>query len=172
MNNAVKNLLVQTDIPASFPFLIEVWAESDTQKTNVERYVNASEDKQFTETVLINGVPTTVTNTFTASYFKVQPPEKSESGVKDATISFSTVDQTWIEKVRSATERFKVRFIAVIDYDENGSEVIEPIDDITFTLTNATWQETVLQFTMMFDNAMSIIMPCHRLDQFVCPALF
>ena len=157
MNPNIQNLLVQTNVPASFPFLIEVWKPSDP--TNIERYVNASEDKTFEN------------HTFTASSFTIQPPEKTESGVKDATITISTIDQTWIEKVRTANERYMIRFIAVVDY-ENGSEVIEPIDDITFSLTNATWQESTLQFTMKFDDGMSVNVPCQKLDQFVAPALF
>lgn len=162
----IQNLLVQNDVPASFPFLIEIWKPSDP--SNIERYVNASEDKEFTEEV--DGVDET--HTFTASYFTVQPPEKNESGVKDATITLSTIDQTWIERVRTTQERYKIRFVAVIDYDESGTETIEPLDDITFTLTNATWAESTIQFTMKFDEGMSINVPCQKLDQFVAPALF
>ena len=158
MNPIVQNLLVQTNVPASFPFLIEVWKLSDP--TNIERYVNALEDKEFEG------------NTFTASSFKVQPPQKTESGIKDATITISTIDQEWIVKVRTSSERYKCRFVAVIDYDDDGTETIEALDDITFTLTNATWQETTMQFTMKFDEGMSINVPCQRLDQFICPALF
>ena len=158
MNPSLQNLLVQNDVPASFPFLIEIWKPSDP--SNIERYVNASDDKTFES------------HTFTASYFTVQPPERTESGVKDATITLSTIDQTWIEKVRTTQERYKIRFVAVVDHDESGSEVIEPLDDITFTLTNATWQESTLQFSMKFDEGMSINVPCQRLDQFVAPALF
>lgn len=170
MKTQVQNLLVQNDIPASFPFLIEIWKPSDP--TTVERYVNASEDKQYTETVIVEGEPTEVTHTFTASYFTVQPPEKNESGVKDATITLSTIDQTWIEKVRTTQERYKCRFVAVIDYDDDGTETIDPLDDITFTLTNATWAENTIQFTMKFDEGMGINAPCQKLDQFVAPALF
>ena len=158
MNQNVKSMLVQNDIPASFPFLIEVWKPSDP--TNIERYVNASEDKEF------DG------ETFTASSFKVQPPERNESGVRDANITISTIDQSWIEKVRTSNERYKIRFLAVIDYDDDGTETIEPLDDITFTLTNATWQETTIQFTMKFDDRMEVNVPCQKLDQFVAPALF
>ena len=158
MNPNIQNLLVQTDVPASFPFLVEIWKPSDP--SSIERYVNASEDKEFEN------------HTFTASYFTIQPPEKNESGVKDATITISTIDQTWIEKVRLAEERYKIRFVAVIDYDDNGTEYIEAIDDMTFSLTNATWDESILQFTMKFDEGMNINVPCQRLDQFVCPALF
>ena len=158
MNSNVKSMLVRNEIPASFPFLIEVWKPS--APSNIERYVNALEDKVYEN------------HTFTASSFAVQPPEKNESGVKDATITISTIDQTWIEKVRTSNERYKIRFLAVIDYDDDGTETIEPMDDITFSLTNATWQETTIQFTMKFDDGMEINVPCQKLDQFVCPALF
>ena len=158
MNPSIQNLLVQNDVPASFPFLIEIWKPSDP--TNIERYVNASEDKEFEE------------HTFTASSFSIQPPQKTESGVKDAQITISTIDQEWIVKVRTTQERYKCRFVAVVDYDDDGTETIEALDDITFTLTNATWQETTMQFTMKFDEGMRINVPCQRLDQFVCPALF
>lgn len=158
MTPNIQNLLVQNDVPASFPFLIEIWKPSEP--SNIERYVNASDDKEFEE------------HTFTASYFTVQPPEKTESGVKDATITLSTIDQTWIEKVRTTQERYKIRFVAVIDYDDDGTESIEALDDITFTLTNATWAETTIQFTMKFDEGMNINVPCQKLDQFIAPALF
>ena len=158
MNPNIQNLLVQNDVPASFPYLIEIWLPSDP--TNIERYVNASEDKTYEN------------HTFTASYFVVQPPEKTETGMKDATITISTIDQTWIEKVRSTQERYKIRFVAVIDYDDDGTEEIASLDDITFSLVNASWQETTIQFTMKFDEGMSVNLPCQRLDQFVAPALF
>ena len=157
MNPSLQNLLVQNYVPASFPFLIEVWKPSDP--TNIERYVNATEDKVFEE------------HTFTASSFRVTPPEKTENGIKDASITISTIDQTWIEKVRTANERYKIRFLAVVDYYDE-IETIEKLDDITFTLTNATWKETTIQFTMKFDEGMDVNMPCQKLDQFVCPALF
>ena len=157
MNANVQNLLVQNDVPASFPYLIEVWKGASGTK---ERYVNASEDKVFEG------------HTFTASSFIVQPPEKSESGVKDATITISVIDQYWIEKIRTANERYKIRFVAVIDYDDDGTEEIESLDDITFTLTNATWAESTVQFTMKFDDGMNVNVPCQKLDQFVAPALF
>ena len=158
MTPSVQNLLVQNDIPASFPFLIEIWKPSDP--TTIERYVNASEDKTFEN------------HTFTASYFTIQPPEKTESGVKDANITISTVDQTWIEKVRTTQERYKIRFVAVIDYDDDGTEEIEALEDITFTLTNATWQEQTIQFTMKFDEGLNVNVPCQKLDQFIAPALY
>ena len=160
MNPNVQNMVVSSNVPASFPFLIEIWKSSDIQKEHVERYVNASNDKVFEE------------HTFTASYFVVQPPERTESGIKDAQIKISTVDETWIEKVRTTNERYKIRFIAVIDYDESGTEHIDKIDDVTFVLTNASWDEKVLQFTMKFDEGMNVNVPCQKLDQFVCPALF
>ncbi len=158
MNPLVQSMLTQNNVPASFPFLIEIWKPSDP--TNIERFVNASEDKEFEG------------NTFTASYFVVQPPERTETGFKDATITLSTIDQSWIVRTRTTQERYKIRFVAVIDYDDDGTEYIEALDDISFSLTNATWQETTIQFSMKFDERMNVNIPCQRLNQFVCPALF
>ena len=158
MNPNIQNLLVQNFVPASFPFLIEVWKPSDP--TNIERYVNSTEDKVFEN------------HTFTASSFKITPPERNESGIKDAQITISTIDQSWIEKVRTTNERYRIRFLAVIDYDESGTEYIEKLEDITFILTNASWQEMTIQFTMKFDEGMDVNVPCQKLNQFICPALF
>ena len=99
MNPNLQNLLVQNDVPASFPFLIEVWKPSDP--TNIERYVNSTEDKTYEE------------HTFIASSFKVQPPQKTESGIKDAQITISTIDEEWIVKVRTSNDRYKIRVVAL-----------------------------------------------------------
>ena len=160
MTNTVKDKLTQSEIQASFPYLIEVWKSSDTEKEDVLRYVNSTEDKEFEG------------HTFTAAYFKLTPPEKTEAGIKDARITISSIDQSWIERIREADERYKIRFIAVIVYDDDGNEFIEALDDITFVLTNATWNETSIQWTMKFDEGLEINMPCQKMTQFICPALF
>lgn len=160
MTNLVQSKLVKSEIQASFPYLIEIWKSSDTEKTDVMRYVNSLEDKTFEN------------NTFTAGYFKVSPPQKTDSGIKDAKITISAIDQTWIVKIRETNERYKIRFVAVIDYEDDGTEYIEALDDITFTLTSASWTESTIEWTMKFDEWQDIKVPCQKLSQFVCPALF
>lgn len=160
MTSLVQSKLVKTEIQASFPYLIEIWKSSDTDKSDVMRYVNSLEDKTFEG------------NTFTAGYFKVSPPEKTDSGIKDAKITMSAVDQTWIVKIREADERYRIRFVAAIDYEDDGTEYIEKLDDITFTLTSATWNETTIEWTMKFDEWQDIKVPCQKLSQFICPGLF
>lgn len=156
----VQSKLVKTEIQASFPYLIEIWKESDSENKEVFRYVNASEDKTFEG------------NVFSASYFKMSPPERTDSGIKDAKITISSVDQVWIKKIRETSGRFKIRFVASIVYENDGSEYVEALDDITFVLTNASWNESTIDWTMKFDEWQDINVPCQSLTQFVCPALF
>lgn len=160
MDSLIQSKLVKSEIQASFPYLIEIWKNSDTKKSDVMRYVNSLEDKVFES------------NTYTASYFKVSPPQKTDSGIKDAKITISAIDQTWIERIRETSGRYKIRFVAAIDYEEDGTEYIEALDDITFTLTSATWTEAAIEWTMKFDEWQDINVPCQKLTQFVCPALF
>lgn len=160
MTQLIQSKLVKSEIQASFPYLIEIWKSSDVKKTDVMRYVNALEDKNFED------------KTYSAAYFKVSPPQKTDNGIMDAKITISVIDQTWIEKIREASERYKIRFVAVIDYMQNDEEYIESLDDITFTLTSASWTESTVEWTMKFDEWQEIKIPCQKLTQFVCPALF
>lgn len=156
----VQEYLVQSDIPATFPYLIEFWKESDTEKEDVIRYVNASNDVEYEG------------HTFTAASFKVSPPERSENGVKDAKITISAIDQEWIVRIREADERYKIRFVACIVYEDDGTEEIESLDDLTFTLSNASWNELSIEWTMKFDEFADIKVPCQKLTQQICPALY
>lgn len=163
MTNLVQSKLVKTEIQASFPYLIEIWQKNDTAKKNCYRYANSSSDKIFEN------------NVFAAAYFKCTPPEKTDSGVKDAKITISNIDMEWIEKIRdfnADSDRYSIRFVAVIDYDDNGEEYIETLDDITFTLANADWNESTIEWTMKFDEWLDIKLPCQKFTQFVAPALF
>lgn len=163
MTNLVQSKLVKTDIQASFPYLIEIWKKNDTSRNVCYRYVNSDSDKTFEG------------NVFTAAYFKVTPPERTDSGVKDAKIIMSSIDQEWIEKIRNTdpdSDRYSIRFVAVIDYNDSDKEYIEALDDITFTLTNASWNESTIEWTMKFDEWLDIKLPCQKFTQFVAPALF
>lgn len=159
--------IVRMETQAMFPYLVEITHVLDeknedgtTHKENVYRYANSGENIEFEG------------NVYQASYFKISPPQKSESEIKDATITISAVDQIWINKIRGSNQRSRIRFIAVIQYDENGRTFVEPLDDITFTLTDASWDESTIQWTMKHDVNSDIKMPCQKLTQSICPALF
>ena len=84
-------------------------------------------------------------------------------------MTISNVDQSIIEKIRSSSKRSKIRFIATIEHYENGT-TIEPIEDMEFTLTNATANETTIQWAMKFD-IFDIKVPYDVCNDRVCPAL-
>lgn len=166
MTPKAQALMEKMRVQAKFPYLIEVTYIDNQGTEEILRYANADEDKEFTE--IIDGEE--VTNTFYASYFVITPPEVNTTGFSDAKITISAIDQTWINRIRSTSKRAKIRFIAVIDYDDNG-EVIEPIEDMEFTLTNAQASESTIQFVMKFDDLLSIKVPYDECNEFVCPAL-
>ena len=146
---------------AMFPYLIEITTpETDDIPSQIFRYANTDTDIVFEN------------NTYEASYFKLTPPEVSDTAVKDATITISAVDETWIEKIRTYQDRSRIRFVAIIKYDESGHQYQEPINDIDMVLTNASWNDTTIQWTMKFDDWMEINMPVGKFNEFTCPALY
>lgn len=164
LSRKAKLEMEKTLTRAKFPYLIEItYIYNDDTEANphrdILRYVNADNDVTFEN------------NTFSAGYFSVKPPQKTQKGFTDASISISAIDQTWIERVRSTNKRAKIRFVATISYVENSTEVIEPIEDMEFTLTNASTDGAVLNFTMKFDELLDIKVPYEECNDRVCPAL-
>lgn len=146
---------------AKFPYLIEITYYKNDNTTEVYRYANSDYDMTFEN------------HTFIAGYFKIQRPQRTTSGFTDAKLSISAIDHSWIERIRNANKkkRSKIRFVAVIDYDENGTQHIEPIEDLEFILTNASSDGQIIQWTMKFDENMEIQVPFDECNDRVCPAL-
>lgn len=164
LSRQAKLEMEKTVTRAKFPYLIEItYRYSDDTESNphrdILRYANADENKTFQG------------QTYNAGYFTVQPPQKTQKGFSDARIGISAIDQSWIERVRNTDKRATIRFVATIEYDSNGTEVIEPIEDMSFVLTNATTDGTVLNFTMKFDELLDIKIPYEECNDRVCPAL-
>lgn len=154
LDNKAQQEILRMETQALFPYLIEV-----TIGNEVLRYANTDDNIIFDD------------NEYIASYFKISPPERTKDSIKDASITISALDGEWIARIRQMNERAKIRFVACIIYDKN-ERVIEPIDDITFMLTNASWNDTTIQWTMKFDDLLDIRMPCAKFDENICPALF
>ncbi len=148
--------LARLETQAMFPYLVEVTLPDNT----VYRYVNADSDIVY------------LNNTYSACFFNISPPEHTDKGIKDAQIVFSVLDNFWIEQVRTYDERVKCKFVALIDYDANGQRYCESLDSNTFWLTDASWNDKTIQFTMKFDDKMEIQMPCQKFTQFSAPGLF
>lgn len=146
---------------AKFPYLIEITYYRNDNTTETYRYANSDYDITFEN------------HTFSAGYFSIQRPQRTAVGFTDAKITISAIDHSWIEKIRNANnkKRSLIRFIAVIDYDENGTQVVEPIEDLEFILTNAASDGQLIQWTMKFDENMEIQVPFDECNDRVCPAL-
>ena len=154
---------------AKFPYLVEITYYRKDNTTEILRYANSDEDKEFTE--IIDGE--SVTNTFYAGYFTIQLPQKTQSGITDAKINISAIDQSWIERIRNADKkkRSKIRFVATIEYENNSEESLESIEDMEFELTNASTDGDIIQWTMDFDPLADVKVPHDECNDRVCPAL-
>lgn len=155
LDNKAQQEILRMETQALFPYLIEV-----TIGNEIYRYANTDSNLFF------EGY------TYTASYFKLTPPERTKDSIKDATITISAIDGEWIAKIRSTQTRSTIRFIACIQYDKNNNQIIERIDEIEFKLTNVSWNDSTIQWTMKFDDLLDIRMPCAKFDEDICPALF
>ncbi len=144
MTPAAKYQLLRMEAQAKFPFFIEIRNED----YGTFRYVNSDEDKIY------NG------QVYTAGFFTISPPERNESSISNAKITMSAIDQSWISKIRQTQKRSYIKFSACIQYDANGSEIIEPLDEIEFTLTSVTWDDVTITWDMVFDENMNILIPC------------
>lgn len=160
MTNKAKQLAVRMETYAKFPYLIEItfWDKNDNKI--VERYANCEEDITFEDYV------------YKASFFKIKPPSRSNSEISDGTLTYSTIDQSWIQKIRDCKHRAKIRFLACIIYNEdNNVSMVEKIDDMKFTLTKCVWNERTVRWTMMFDDRMNLIIPVDSATFRKVPAL-
>ena len=148
MTNRTKQKIMRLETLAKFPYLIEVTYYDASGNSILERYANCDEDITYWG------------NVYTASFFSIKPPSRTNSSISDGKLTFSAVDQTWIEKIRNCSKRAKIRFIACIMYDNsNNVSTVEAIDDIDFTLTKCTWNDTTIEWTMLFDDRMNLMIP-------------
>lgn len=161
LSRKAKIEMERTLTRAKFPYLIEITYYRNNNTTEVFRYANSDTDMTFEN------------HTFSAGYFTIQRPQRTTSGFTDAKITISALDQAWIERIRNADKkkRSEIRFVAVIDYDNNGTRTIEPIEDMEFILTNATADEKAIQWSMKFDEKMEVQVPFDECNDRVCPAL-
>ena len=147
MTNLAKQKMIRMESMAKYPYLIKITYEDEENVLHTERYVNADEEKTFENEI------------YQPAFFTVQPPSRDNSTISDGKLVLSTVDQTWIAKVRNAPNRMKCQFVACIEYRDDNTNYIEDIEKITFTLIKASWDESTLSFTMMFDDRLNLLVP-------------
>lgn len=150
-----KTEILRMETRALFPYLIEITVDNE-----VFRYVNLDEDVTFENHI------------FTASFFKITPPERTQSSIKDASITISAIDGEWIYKIRNTNNQAKIRFVGCIIYEENNERYIDKIDDVTLKLTEASWNDTTITWKMQYDNLLNVNYPFVRLTNEIAPGLF
>lgn len=152
MKNKIINTIKDTNVNASFPYLIKV-----NYLGEIYNYVNSDTD------VIYKG------ETYKGVYFEIQPPTKDSEGFSKASITIGT-EQEWIAKIRNHKyddDLITLTFVAIIQYGEN----IEPLEEMQFTLTNASWNLDTIKFDMEFDDLLSIVIPCHIITTQNTPAI-
>ncbi len=159
MTHGAKRRIVRTDTEASFPYLIALTYKDSNGVSHTERYVNADTSKVYNS------------ETYEPACFSVTPPSMDNTTVTDGKLVFSVIDNNFIEKIRNAQERMRCIFVAVIDYEEEGSEYIEEIETMTFTLVKAQWNEIEASFNMLYDDRMNLNVPLDIATPLKVPAL-
>jgi hypothetical protein len=151
-----KRLLTRQRTAASFPCLIEVTHPNYPAGLF---YTNASEDIEYGD------------KTYHAAAFSVQPPERDGSKIGDATLTMSAVNQAWIEKIRETQIPAKLKFIAAIVYKEGTIAGLEPLEENSFTLRAASWNEISITWSMHFDENMAIVVPAEKCTAQTTPGI-
>jgi hypothetical protein len=151
----IQQLLARQRKNGSFPYLIQIEYE-DGGRTVTMNYVNEAEDITFEGKV------------YNAASFHIEPPGRDGDKIGDATLTISAIDQFWIQKIRAAQKPAKLLFIAVVVY-EDGSRMAERMEEMSFTLRVARFNEMSITWTMVFDERMSIVVPSDACNAMTTP---
>ena len=160
LSNKAKQQILRQRMHAMFPYLIKISFPS----AGTFRYANVDDD------LVYNG------ETYTACTFNINPPDKTESKIGEGKLTFSAIYNSgeWIRKIRDcpSDERGTIEIIGAIIYTADSIvDGIEPIYDLEFSLTEASWGDEEISWTMKFDDGMDIVMPCDVMDEITCPGV-
>lgn len=146
LSNRAKREILRTSTPAFFPYLVEITHED----YGVFRYANIS----CAESLTYNG------HEFAAAAFTVEPPSQTNTGLSNATLTLSAVDQEWIIKIRETDKKAKAVLIeAVCMYNDDGTIEVEGASSVPFTLAKASWDGVKITWDMEFDDVMGLQVP-------------
>jgi len=146
-----KKKLASHDRTIKLPYLIKI-THYKPSGTSYYFFANSS------ESITYNG------DIYNSAVFSIQPPERDGSKIGNATLTICVIDQQWIERIRETQIPAKLEFIAVIV-----GEGIEPLEENSFTLRNASWNEISITWEMIFDENMAIIVPSDRCNAMTTP---
>jgi len=137
---------------AAFPYLIQI-----TQSGSDMFFVNSSDNLLFKGKI------------YNSASFSIDPPNVEGAKVSNATLTISAIDQYWTQKIRETEIPAKLKFIAVIVYDEQGIEGIEELEENSFTLRAARWDEIAISWDMSFDERQAYIITSVKCTPQVAP---
>jgi hypothetical protein len=153
MKNNIQREIARRNTHAKFPVLIKI--------TNDDLgdfyYANSDQNIDYDN------------HTYLASVFSLEPPDKDGDKIGNARITISAVDQEWIQRIRTTQKPAGLHFIAAILYDNNGKMQIEALEENSFTLRAASWNEIAISWEMVFDENMLILLPAEDCTVITCP---
>lgn len=155
LSNKSKQEILRMRTASSFPYLLEI----EHEDYGTFRYANTSDRRG----IQFEG------NLYESASFMITPPEITRDGYTDATLSMSCIDQEWIMKIRGTHKRATARFVAVIVRDDDDGTVVESIDDLPFELSEASWNEAVITWKMIFADPLDIAVPIDVANIENCP---
>jgi len=153
MTPKVQQLLSRHRTFAAFPYLIKI---SHPEYADM-LYANSLEN------IVFRG------NIYNSANFTLQPPDLDGSKIGAASLTISAVDQVWIEKIRQTQIPALLQFIAVIDYNDLGIAGIEALDENSFTLRAARWDEKSITWELSFDERQNYIITSIKCTPQVAP---
>jgi hypothetical protein len=153
MNAIVQKQIASQRTDAKFPYLIRITHHEYPDML----YANASEAITYAGDV------------YAAASFTIDPPNHDGAKTGDATLTISAVDQVWIQKIRATQIPAKLQFKAVIVYEDGAVTGIEPLEENEFTLRNVSWNELTLQFSLVFDERMAVIVTSAKCNAQLTP---
>jgi hypothetical protein len=153
MTPIVQKILSRHESLAKFPYLIKITHPEYADML----YANS------TENILFRG------DIYNSATFSLQPPDLDGPRVGAASLTISAIDQVWIEKIRMTQVPAQLQFIAVIDYDDTGIAGIEAVDENSFTLRAAKWDEKSITWDLIFDERQAYIITSIKCTPQVAP---
>lgn len=148
--------MLRLDSMARFPYLMEIITASG----EVTRFANTDDEVEWDN------------QTYYPCSFNIVAPDVKENSVGNGNITMSAIDQTLIMAVRKQQEKLRIRFVAVIEYEDDFAiDTIEAMEDTEFKLANVTWDDLTISGTLIFDDLMDVNLPCDVSNSQNCPAL-
>lgn len=146
LGNKAKREILRSSTSAFFPYLIEITHED----YGTFRYANTT----VSDTIMFEG------EAYSPASFSIDPPSQTNTGISNATLTMSAVDQEWIVKIRSTDKKASARLIeAVCMFNDDGEIEVESAESLPFTLAKASWDGVKITWDMEFDDVMGIQVP-------------